>query len=100
MKLRALVSMLCVAWAQAAVPADATPKAPLPDNAILTRDGSGWDCARGFTRSTSTCAEVRVPANGFLNSAGNDWECRRGFFRKRDACIAVQIPVGAHADDT
>ena len=50
----------------------------LPDNALASRYGTGWECMTGFERIANRCARVVVPANAYLDASGDRWRCDRG----------------------
>jgi len=86
---------LCVC---ASMPVAAAPSA-LPDHALASRYGSGWDCKRGFRRVGDICAPITVPAHAYLDASGSSWRCDRGYLNVNDRCIVIQVPQNAYLDD-
>jgi hypothetical protein len=85
----------------ASLPVMAAPTAPreLPDHALPSRYGSGWDCARGFRRVGDACTQITVPANAYLDASGSSWRCDRGYLNVNDRCIVIKVPQNAYLDD-
>nr|WP_102439579.1 hypothetical protein [Shewanella sp. 10N.286.48.B5]PMH85914.1 hypothetical protein BCU57_12825 [Shewanella sp. 10N.286.48.B5] len=64
----------------------------IPENAKVSKYGSGWVCNKGFYKSGQQCLNVEVPNNGKLNYAGSGWVCNKGFYKSGLQCLNVVIP--------
>src|SRR5688500_7903792 len=72
----------------------------LPDNAVASRHGTGWECRSGFQRIANRCTRIVVPANAYLDASADRWQCDRGYVRTNDACTPVKVPQHAYLDDS
>ena len=79
------------AWAQASQ----TPG--IPENALSTTYGRGWDCAYGFVERNATCERVEAPPEAYINSLGTGWSCNRGYRKEADRCVGIAVPENANA---
>lgn len=75
-----------------------TAKGALPENAIASRYGDGWECKRGFIMQAGVCTAIAIPPHASLDSYGNQWSCDRGYERRRDSCAPIVIPANAYAN--
>lgn len=58
--------------------------------------GRGWDCIRGYVKSSNQCVPVTVPDNAYLDACGSSWKCHRGYIKSRSSCREVIVPPNAY----
>ena len=69
--------------------------AELPPNATPSAYGNGWQCQKGYAKSSNQCNKVVLPVNAELNYSGNGWQCQKGFAKSSNQCNKVVLPVNA-----
>ena len=72
----------------------------MPDNAHMSKFGSGWVCDHGYRKVGQQCEKIIVPENAhltpknpfdFLNT-GSGWECNKGYIKSNGKCLKIAIP--------
>jgi hypothetical protein len=80
-----LAVLLALATFVSPSPAEASDT--VPDNAMATRSGDGWECMTGFQKMANACSRIAVPANAHLDYSGAAWKCDRGFHLHGATCV-------------
>lgn len=68
----------------------------IPENAHLTPSGRGWECDRGYRKTSKACESLVVPENAYLAFSGHDWRCSRGYRKSGVLRVALEVPANAY----
>ncbi len=73
----------------------------VPENAVASPSGMGWNCIAGFRQSGEGCQKVVIPDNAFATNLtyGKGWDCAYGFTEEiGDICASVSVPENGFLD--
>ncbi|MEQ9199669.1 MAG: hypothetical protein RLN80_06740, partial [Rhodospirillales bacterium] len=74
---------------------------PLPENAVSSPSGLGWNCIAGFRQSGDACKSIAIPVNAFPTGLtyGKGWDCNYGYTEETgDVCERVKVPENGFLD--